>query len=143
MNKPNTLRAALVAAIPSLATDPDKLLVFIDNGHVISTNGAAHAIEYQYVLNVMLLDFAGDANAVMFAITQWVMRYQNDLLANEDSRKAGISFEADHLNQSTVDLSIKLNVTESVTEVTDAAGKKTYASIADPVPEYNVASFVV
>ena len=37
MKKPQPLRQHLLAAIPALASDPDKLLVFVDNGSLAST----------------------------------------------------------------------------------------------------------
>ena len=37
MNKPSALRAHLLAAVPELHKNPDRLLVFIDNGTIRST----------------------------------------------------------------------------------------------------------
>jgi hypothetical protein len=95
MNKSNSLRRALNAAVPSLVTDPDKLLVFIDTGNIIATGAASDSFDYAYTLNVMLLDFTGDADIVFAALIAWVRRNQSDLLTNDDLRKTGISFEAD------------------------------------------------
>ncbi|BCB23202.1 tail terminator [Burkholderia phage FLC5] len=138
MNKANSLRKALNAAVPSLSTDPDKLLVFIDAGNIIATGAASGSFDYAYTLNVMLLDFAGDADIVFAALIAWVKRNQSDLLTNDDLRKTGISFEADALTQTTVDLSIKLKLSESVVVGTDDAGAQTITHVDEPVPEWEV-----
>ena len=136
MNKSNSLRKALNAAVPSLVTDPDKLLVFIDTGNIIATGAASNSFDYAYTLNVMLLDFTGDADIVFAALIAWVRRNQSDLLTNDDLRKTGISFEADQLTQTTVDLSIKLRLTESVVVGTDDTGAQTITHVDEPVPEW-------
>ena len=84
----------------------------------------------------MLLDFTGDADIVFAALIAWVKRNQSDLLTNDDLRKTGISFEADQLTQTTVDLSIKLRLTESVVVGTDYTGAQTITHVDEPVPEW-------
>jgi hypothetical protein len=138
MNKANSLRAALTAAVPSLATDPDKLLVFIDAGNIIATGAASGSFDYAYTLNVMLLDFAGDADIVFAALVAWISRNESDLLTNDDMRKNGITFEADQLTQTTVDLSIKIKLTESVVVGVDEQGARTITHVDEPVPEWEV-----
>ncbi|TWR01367.1 phage tail protein, partial [Xanthomonas vasicola] len=48
MIKPASLRAHLVAALPDLARDADRLLVFIDAGSLVSTYQPGLSFEYQY-----------------------------------------------------------------------------------------------
>jgi hypothetical protein len=142
MNKANSFRTALTAALPSLATDPDKLLVFIDAGRVIATDAPSLSFEYRFTLNAILLDFAGDADAVFVALLAWVKRNQSDLLSNETTRKDGISFEAEHLTNDTCDLSIKLQLSESVVVGADDQGAQTITHIDEPVFEWNLDSFI-
>lgn len=142
MNKAHSLRRALTAAVPSLATDPDKLLVFIDAGNIIATGALSTSFDYAYTLNVMLLDFAGDGDIVFAALLKWVRANQSDLLTNDELRKAGVSFEADQLTQTTVDLSIKLKLTESVIVSTDDTGAQTITHVDEPVPEWDVRGLV-
>lgn len=112
MNKPNSLKAHLLAAVPELANSPDRLLVFIDNGSARTTVAPGLSFEYSYTLNVILTDFAGHPDAVFIPLLAWLMVNQNELLANQDKGKDSISFEADVLDNSKVDLSIKLPLTE-------------------------------
>jgi hypothetical protein len=131
MIKPASLRAALVAAIPSLATDPDRLNVFIDQGSIAATGTQTPSFEYRYVVNVLVLDFAGDSDLVMIALVEWARANQPDLVTSVDARSNGITFEVDILNNSTVDLSIKIQLSESVVVSTDASGKRTIEHVDD------------
>lgn len=114
MNKPNSLRAHLLAAVPELHKNPDRLLVFIDNGTIRSTAAHGLSFEYSYTLNVILTDFAGHPDAVAIPLLAWVMVNQHELLANQEKGKTAIAFEADVLDNSKVDLSLKLPLTERV-----------------------------
>lgn len=114
MNKPDSLRNHLLAAVPELRNDPDRLLVFIDNGTVRSTAAVGLSFEYAYTLNVMLTDFAGHPDALMIPLLAWLMVNQHELLANLEKGKEAIKFEADILDNSKVDLSIEIPLTERV-----------------------------
>lgn len=114
MNKPDSLRNHLLAAVPGLSKDPDRLLVYIDDGTVRSTAAVGLTFEYAYTLNVILTDFAGHPDAVMIPLLAWLLVHQHELLANLEKGKEAIRFEADILDDSKVDLSIALALTERV-----------------------------
>jgi hypothetical protein len=114
MIKPASLRAAIVRAIPSLAANPDKLTVFIDAGSIAATSARSLSFEYRYTCNVMLLDFAGDSDELFVAIVEWTRAYQADLFLNPDERANGVTYEVDILDNATADVSVKLQLTESV-----------------------------
>lgn len=114
MNKPDSLRNHLLAAVPELRNNPQCLLVFIDNGTVRSTAAVGLSFEYAYTLNVILTDFAGHPDALMISMLAWLLINQHELLANQEKGKEAIRFEADVLDNSKVDLSIKLPLTERV-----------------------------
>ncbi|MGQ5246686.1 phage tail protein, partial [Xanthomonas arboricola pv. corylina] len=107
MIKPASLRAHLVAALPDLARDADRLLVFIDAGSLVSTFQPGLSFEYQYTLNLILTDYAGHPDSVMLPLLEWVQANQSELLSNT-ARRGEIAFEADILANDAVDLSIKL-----------------------------------
>lgn len=114
MNKPDSLRAALAAALPELARAPDRLLVFIDKGNIVSTLAVGLSWEYAYTLNIIITDYAGHPDAVVVPLLQWVRANQSELLDNVDERPHGITFEADILESGSVDMSIMLKLTERV-----------------------------
>lgn len=139
MIKPNSLRAAIAAAVPDLAANPDKFLVFADAGALAANGIRTLSFEYRYTLNLILTDFAGDPDLVMIALLGWVQRHQSDLLNNPGTRSSAITFEVDHLNNTTCDLSIKLPLAEAVKVTIDADGRPVIRHQEEPVPEWETA----
>lgn len=135
MKKPDTLRAALVAANAWLASNPDKLLVFVDDGAVMATLAPGLSYEYDYTLNVIVTDFSGDTDALMVPLLAWVRVHQSDLLDNPDKQRTGIRFEADILDNDRCDLSIKLQLTERAVVADDGSGTLTITYPPEPQPE--------
>ena len=131
MYKPNSLRQHLAAAIPELQRDPDRLLVFADEGNVVANATASLSFEYRFKLNLIVTDYAGDADAVMVALIAWLKVHQLDLMANEERRKHGIAFEVDFNNHATVDISIRLDLTERVTVKRGDAGRLDIQHLAE------------
>lgn len=136
MNKPGSLRKALGDAIPDLRRNPDRLLVFVDEGTIAAVNTKSLSFEYRYQLNLILTDFDGSAEEVMVALLAWVSINQSNLLDNPDRRSDGITFEADHLNHKTYDLSIKLRLAEEVKVTIDETGKRHISFPPEKVPEW-------
>lgn len=134
MNKPASLRAALAAALPDLARDPERLLVFIDAGSVRSTFAGGLSWEYAYTLNIILTDYAGHPDAVIVPVLQWVSVNQSELLDNVTERPHGITFEADILDAGKVDMSLKIKLTERVI-ARENAGVITLVHADEPQPE--------
>ena len=113
MFKPASLRGFLTAANPELARDPDRLLVFIDEGSLQATYAPGLSFEYAYTLNLVFTDYAGHPDAIMVPLLVWIRDQQPELLANPDNRDK-IQFEADLLANDAVDMSIKIPLTERV-----------------------------
>ncbi|MCC7702250.1 phage tail protein [Janthinobacterium sp. GW460P] len=132
MYKPNSLRQHLAAAIPELQRDPDRLVVFVDEGNVVATATASLSFEYRFTLNLIVTDYAGDADAIMVALIAWLKVHQAELMANEEQRKRGISFEVDFNNHETVDISIKLDLTERVIVKRGEGGRHDIKHAAEP-----------
>lgn len=131
MNKPAGVRAALERAIPSLVDEPDKLTVFVDRGSIAATGSKSASFEYRYTLHLLLLDFAGDADEVMIALIEWARSNQPDLVTNWDQRDSGITFECDILGNATVDLSIKMKLSESVAVAVGPDGNRVVRHVDD------------
>ena len=53
MNKPENLRAHLLATVAELKHNPDRLLIFIDNGKVRCTAAASLSFEYSFDLQII------------------------------------------------------------------------------------------
>ena len=138
MIKPESLRAAITAASPDLSKNPERLLVFADEGAIVNTGTASLSFEYRYTINLILTDFSGDADQVFVALLAWVKVNQPELVDNFNKQAKGITFEVDHLNHKTCDLSIKLDLTEKVRVATDEDGKHTITHQGEPVPEWKL-----
>ncbi|MNL04537.1 P2 phage tail completion protein R (GpR) [compost metagenome] len=114
MRKPSELRDYLTRANAFLANDPDKLHIFVDQGSVIATGRPTYSHEYRYVLNLVIEDFNGHADAIMLPLLAWLRGNQPELFENPEKRDSAIVFDVEFLSNVTIDLSIKLPLTERV-----------------------------
>lgn len=114
MQKPQQLKDFLISSIPELQINPERLLVFVDEGHLRSTLANGLSFEYAYKLTLILTDYAGDLAAISIPLLDWVRVHQSELLANLDQVKNAISFEAEILANDKVDLVVQLPLTERV-----------------------------
>ncbi len=115
MMKPNGLRQALTEAVADLARNPEKLHIFVDEGRIVATGTKTLSFEYQYTLTLIVTDYGDSADSLMVPILAWLRANQSELFFNPDRRADGFKFEADILNHNTVDISVKLTLTERVT----------------------------
>jgi len=132
MNKPESLRAHLLGTVAELKHNPDRLLIFIDNGKIRCTAAASLSFEYSFDLQVILTDYAGHPDSVMLPLLGWLSVNQSELLENLNKSAEGIQFEADILDNSKVDLSLTLPLTERVVVGKDADGNTTVRHPGEP-----------
>ena len=132
MNKPESLRAHLLITVAGLQNNPDRLLIFIDNGKVRCTAAATLSFEYSYDLQIILTAFAGHPDSVMLPVLGWISINQPELLENYEKMQTGIQFEADILDKDKVDLGLTLRLTERVVVGTDAQGNTTVKHAGEP-----------
>ena len=132
MLKPADLRKAITAALPDLGRNPDRLLVFIDEGSVRSTAAASLSFEYGYTLSVIVTDFADHADALIVPILEWIARNQPELLSNPDRARDGFTFEADLLDHKHMDVHIRLALPERVTVADNPDGSRTATHQPEP-----------
>lgn len=134
MNKPGSLRALLALALPDLARDPDRLLVFIDKGSLRCTFAAGQSFEYSYTLTIIITDFGGHPDAVFVPLLDWIRVHQSELLASEKNRDS-IAFECDVLANDKVDFQISLPLTERVGVHRQPDGKVLVEHYPEPLME--------
>ena len=114
MKKPDSLRTHLLAAIKELQRDPERMLIFTDKGNVRCTGASGLSFEYVYDLNFILTEYAGELDAVMIPLLDWVRINQSELIMNLEKSKEAFKFETVILNNNTVDLSLTFPLTERV-----------------------------
>lgn len=114
MKKPDSLRRHLLSAVKELQRDPERMLIFTDKGNVRCTLANGLSFEYVYQLNFILTEYAGELDAVMIPLFDWVRINQHELLANLEKSKEAFKFETVMLDNHSVDLSLTFEVTERV-----------------------------
>lgn len=114
MLKPNSLRQAITAAVPELKRDPDKLTLFVRDGKLATTGAGSLSFEYRYTLNLVVLDYASHADAVMVPLLAWLRVNQPEIADNPELRDKAVRFEVEFLNAKTVDLSVEVDLSERV-----------------------------
>lgn len=112
MKKPADLRAHLVAYIPDLAIDPERLRIWIEDGTVKTTQSATRHFELRYQLNIAILDFSADPLIIMVLINDWLRLNQPDLIASQAA--SGYDVQADFMTNSTADLAFTLPLSEII-----------------------------
>ncbi len=122
MMKANSLREALTAAVPYLAAHPEALHVFVDEGTVVGTGARSLGFEYRYTLTLIVTDYPDSSDTVVVPVLAWLRTHQPDAFTNPDKQEDAFKFEAEILNHTTVDISIKLKLTERVTVKVDGKG---------------------
>lgn len=119
MNKLESLRAHLLAIPGELKIDPDDLLTFADQGTVYSAaQGTNPHFELRYKANIIVQNFSGRADRLMFWLLQWLAVNQPDHAPD------AVEFQADLLNHKSADLSISVDLTETVRVEQTADGIK-------------------
>lgn len=114
MNKPGRFRTALLAALPDVAQDPQRLSIYVERGHLVATGAPGSGWQYSYQLSAVLQDFAGDMDDLALAVMQWVEVEQPDLLKNDTANKRGVRFECDLISNELADVAIEIDLTEAV-----------------------------
>lgn len=138
MLKPASLRAALECALPELAANPDRLILYIDEGRIHSRYGDSLSFEYRYRLNLVLLDYAHHASAALVPLLAWLRVNQPELGLNPDLADSAVTFEAEILNHASMDFAVRLQLTERVIVTTNHdTGETTARHVGEP--EFNPA----
>lgn len=132
MNKPNSLRAALIATLPSVAKDPQTMSVYVDRGRLKSSSAAGTGWEYAYQVTVIIQDFAEDVDVLANAVIAWARTNQPDILANPELRQKSIRFECELMTNELVDVSLEIDLTEAVLRSPDG---KTFEHLDEPGPD--------
>jgi hypothetical protein len=114
MNKPERFRTTLLAALPDLANDPQRLSIFVEKGKLMASGTEGAGWHYSYQLTAILQDFAGDMDMLAKAVIAWVAIEQPDMLKNPAQAERGIRFECELMTAELADVSIDIDLTEAV-----------------------------
>lgn len=134
MIKPASLRAAIVALQPDLARDPEKLLMWVDQGNIRSTSTPTLGFAYRYQLNVILIEFAGEPSVIMLAVTKWLRDNQPERVVPGND---AFAIEVDLIDSTTVDLQLQIMLEENVTATRREDGGYNIQHLAEPNPLFD------
>lgn len=122
MRKPDQIRKIITDSNPDFKKNPDKLLIFVDNGELIATGATSLSHEYRYILNIIITDYADDIAKINVPLLAYLKINQPEIFHNPNRRENTFTFEVDHINHTTRDISIKIKLTERVIVQTDENG---------------------
>lgn len=129
MNKLQKMRAFLIDAVPTLKRDPDKLLVFAEEGHLENPPRAPHlSFTYHYTASLVLTDFGADPDTVVVPLLAWLKKNQPD---RADLR--ALEFSAEILNNKDVDIEIRVPLTEFVAVTDNGNGTVSTDHLGEPI----------
>jgi len=107
------LRWGAPGDVPVLALHPERLKLFVDEGHLVATGVSGLSFEYRYTLTLIFTDYRGTPDALMAPLLAWLRVHQRELFDNPERRDA-LRFEAEILDHERVDLELQLPLTERV-----------------------------
>lgn len=131
MLKAELLRHAISQILPDFQQNPDKLLMFVDDGQIVGTGASSASFEYRYWLTVIVTDFVYPLDVLIVPIMDFVRRNQPDIVENPSRRENSIQFTTEQLNNDSVDVQIRIRLTESV-RVQEKDGENLINHISEP-----------
>lgn len=136
MWKLQSLRNLIESANPDLKRDPQNLIVFARQGRTVSTLAGGLSFEYEYTIEVTVLNYVGHTDALFVPILAWVRIHQSELLANPKSQAKGIEFNVELLENNSADIGISVPVTERVIVQEDPAHPTRLNAVHPPEPRH-------
>ncbi|XEI33367.1 phage tail protein [Aeromonas veronii] len=124
MNKPQQIRDVLYQCLPELNKNRERLTLVINKGNAVATGAASMSFEWQYELQIGVIDFAGHPDAVMVPLLLWLRQYQPELFTNPDRRDNAVTIEVEYLARDLVDMLITVPLTERVRVTKDETGMR-------------------
>lgn len=109
MRKLVDLRSHIIANVPDLKRNPEKLLTFIEDGRIEHWKGPNLSHTYTMPIRIVVTDYSGEMDALILPILSW-LSYREPGADPQNT----ISFEAELLNNQSYDISVTVNVTERV-----------------------------
>lgn len=114
MEKPASLRAALVAALPEYRRDPDKLVLYVDKGRLVSRLTPGLGYEWRYTLRLEFHDCTSGPDLIAVPLLLWLRDHQPDLLQQFSAGDNELGFAADIIDEKTWDLAWAFELSEAV-----------------------------
>lgn len=129
MNKLNSLRAFLTSCVEELKANPEKLLVFAEKGELHDVpRQPSLSFEYRYTATLVVTDFKDRSDKLFVPLLAWLKLNQPD---RSDTK--AVDFIAEILDNETVDIEIKVELSDSVTVTRNEDGTVSTANNPEPL----------
>ncbi|WP_276681454.1 phage tail protein [Thalassolituus oleivorans] len=130
MNKLNSLKEQLINMIPQLKKQPDKLVIFADEGTIKGEFQKSMSWQYEWKTIIIIEDFHGHPDTLFLPIVLWCAKNQRDL------KRDDIKFIIDHLDNDRSHIRIELPTDQRVIVTTDENGNYTTTNPTEPSPDW-------
>jgi hypothetical protein len=114
MKKAEKLREHLLASVPWLKKNPDKLFMFIEGGRIGARRSNSLSFTYSYDLKVLLIDCPVQFDLITVPLLAWLAVNQSERLHHPDNARQVFEFVAEVIDKKTTDLELTLQLTENV-----------------------------
>lgn len=114
MEKPKQIRDLLQQSLPQLGQNPERLILTIGEGQIVATGAHSLSFEWQYPLEIGVIDFSGHPDMLLIPLLAWLRQHQPELFNNPNKRDNAIKFQAEMLAGDLYDLMITIQLTERV-----------------------------
>lgn len=122
MHKQASLKKVLTEAVPGVANNPAMMRIFADEGVIESTLAASLSFVKRYTLNVIVTDYTSDIDFLLVPLLAWVRVNEPDIMTTAEGQKRGFTWYADINNDSSIDISISLRLSERTIVKEDGDG---------------------
>ena len=134
MNKPNSLRQALIDAIPQLSAHPEMLRFSVENGNIDARLSVSLSFEKKYILKGLVKNFVGESNQLFVPLLAWLRENQPDIFTLDEGRKNGYLFQIVMNDDESKDISFSLQLTERILVTEENGTLRASYSPEPPLP---------
>ncbi|MFN1128413.1 phage tail protein [Lelliottia nimipressuralis] len=134
MNKPSSLRQALIDAIPQLSGHPEMLRFSVENGNIDARLSVSLSFEKKYTLKGLVKNFVGESNQLFVPLLAWLRENQPDIFTLDEGRKNGYLFQIVMNEDESKDISFSLQLTERILVTEENGTLRASYSPEPPLP---------
>jgi len=116
MRKLTSLRQHLLASVPGLAHDPDRLRTYVPDGNIAFSRGKHLTHEYRVTAEIIIIGCGGELDPVVLPLLQWLARYQPDTPPEQALR-----FSLEIHSNDDIDAIFSVELTERVVALVDCS----------------------
>ena len=140
MQKIDSLRDAILKALPELRRDRDRIKIWVERGSAKATQTPDQSFAFGFQLNVLIVEMRSDIAVLAHAVFHWLRANQPELIV---PGAQGFTFDADYLDNRCADVELQLQLDQAVKVTKNAEGKFDLDYRAEPDPLFDDALAIV